>query len=366
MSEESTAKMPYRMLGNTGLAVSVLSYGTWATYGAKDDLMGKEGVDVCKTCFRIARNAGVNLFDNAETYGVPVGAAEEIMGSAIRELQAEDPVLWRRSDLVLTTKIFWGGDGVNEVGLSTKHLREGLAASLQRLQLEYVDLVFCHRPDPYTPTETVVRGMSQLVRSGQATAWGTSEWSAAQLVEACWIAKTMGLEPPQFEQPQYNMMHRQRFESEYFPVFQQPYKLGTTIWSPLASGLLTGKYEGGKVPEGSRAAAKGYEFIGGMVATWLADGSLDKVAKLTAFAEKEMECSMAQLAIAWCLKNPNVSTVLLGATSPKQLEENLGALAVAQRLTEEHMATMEAILDNTPEGYSGYGKPFWARTVDVL
>lgn len=232
---ESTAKMPYRLLGNTGLAVSVLSYGTWATYGAKDDLMGVEGVAVCKTCFRIARDAGVNLFDNAETYGVPVGAAESIMGSAIKELQAEDPVLWRRSDLVLTTKIFWGGDGVNEVGLSTKHLREGLTASLQRLQLEYVDLVFCHRPDPYTPTETVVRGMSQLVRSGQATAWGarslltaspqnprsslirccllrfstahltsphlglaagTSEWSAAQLVEACWIAKTMGLEPP--------------------------------------------------------------------------------------------------------------------------------------------------------------------------
>jgi len=179
---EATAKMPYRLLGNTGLAVSVLSYGTWATYGAKDDLMGEEGVDVCKTCFRIARDAGVNLFDNAETYGVPVGAAEEIMGSAIKELQAEDPVLWRRSDLVLTTKIFWGGDGVNEVGLSTKHLREGLAASLERLQLEYVDLVFCHRPDPYTPTETVVRGMSQLVRSGQATAWGA--WLASSRLSA--------------------------------------------------------------------------------------------------------------------------------------------------------------------------------------
>ena len=142
---EAAAKMPYRLLGNTGLAVSVLSYGTWATYGAKDELMGKQGVDVCKQCFRIARNAGVNLFDNAETYGVPVGAAEEIMGSALKELQAEDPELWRRSDLVLTTKIFWGGDGVNEVGLSTKHLREGLSASLERLQLEYVDLVFCHR-----------------------------------------------------------------------------------------------------------------------------------------------------------------------------------------------------------------------------
>ena len=154
---EAAAKMPYRLLGNTGLAVSVLSYGTWATYGAKGELMGKQGVDVCKQCFRVARNAGVNLFDNAETYGVPVGAAEEIMGSALKELQAEDPELWRRSDLVLTTKIFWGGDGVNEVGLSTKHLREGLRASLQRLQLEYVDLVFCHRPDPYTPTELRVR-----------------------------------------------------------------------------------------------------------------------------------------------------------------------------------------------------------------
>ena len=358
--------MPYRLLGNTGLAVSVLSYGTWATYGAKDDLMGKGGVDRCKECFRVARGAGVNLFDNAETYGVPVGAAEKIMGTAIKELQAEDPELWRRSDLVLTTKIFWGGGGINERGLSRKHLNEGLAASLERLQLDYVDLVFCHRPDPYTPTETVVRGMTDLVRSGKATAWGTSEWSAAQIVEAVWIARMYGLEPPAFEQPQYNMMHRQRFESEYFPILREPYSFGTTIWSPLASGLLTGKYADGEIPAGSRAAAKGYEFIGAKVNQWKDDGSLAKVAELAAFAEAELGCSVAQLAIAWCLKNPKVTTVLLGATKPEQLEETVGALDVVRSLTDEHMARIEEILDNKPEGYAGYGAKFWARSVDTL
>ena len=358
--------MPYRLVGNTGLAVSVLSYGTWATYGAKEDLMGQSGVERCKDCFRTARGAGVNLFDNAETYGEPVGAAEEIMGTAIKELQAEDPELWRRSDLVLTTKIFWGGEGVNERGLSRKHLNEGLAASLERLQLEYVDLVFCHRADPYTPTETVVRGMTDLVRSGKATAWGTSEWPAAQIVEAVWVARSCGLEPPQFEQPQYNMMHRQRFESEYFPIFREPYNFGTTIWSPLASGLLTGKYADGEIPAGSRASAKGYEFIGAMVGRWKEDGSLAKVAALAEFAEAELKCSVAQLAIAWCLMNPKVTTVLLGATKPEQLEETMGALDVVRSLTDEHMAQIEQILDNKPEGYVGYGAKFWARTVDTL
>ena len=328
--------------------------------------MGKSGIEVCKECFTTARKAGVNLFDNAETYGVPVGAAEEIMGQAIKELQADDPVLWRRSDLVLTTKLFWGGDGVNERGLSRKHLTEGLDASLKRLQLDYVDLCFCHRPDPYTPTETIVRGMTDLVRSGKATAWGTSEWSAAQIVEAVWIARSYGLEPPPFEQPQYNAMHRQRFESEYFPIFAQPYNFGTTIWSPLASGLLTGKYANGEIPAGSRASAKGYEFIGGMVNRWKEDGSLAKVAALTEFASTELGCSTAQLAIAWCLKNPNVTTCLLGATKVAQLEENLGALEVVSKLTEEHMEQIEQILDNKPDGYQGYGARFWARSVDTL
>ncbi len=190
MSEQS---MYYRMLGSTGLQVSVLSYGFWATFGAKTDLKDQAGLERAKDCLRVARAAGVNLFDNAEVYGIPHGAAEKIMGEAIAQLRAEDPKTWRRSDLLITTKIFWGGNGVNEKGLSRKHVLEGLAASLVRLQASYVDLVFCHRPDPFTPTETVVRAMTAAVRQGLATAWGTSEWSAQQLTEAVWIARTMGL-----------------------------------------------------------------------------------------------------------------------------------------------------------------------------
>lgn len=184
------AKMYYRMLGNTGLKVSVLSYGFWATFGMKSDLKSNEGVDMAKQCLRVARDAGINLFDNAEVYAE--GQAEVIMGEAIRQLQLEDPVKWRRSDLIITTKIFWGGKGPNEGGLSRKHVIEGTDAALKRLQMSYVDLIFCHRPDPLTPTETVVRAMTDVVRSGRATAWGTSEWSAQQITEAIWIARTYG------------------------------------------------------------------------------------------------------------------------------------------------------------------------------
>jgi aryl-alcohol dehydrogenase-like predicted oxidoreductase len=198
--------------------------------------------------FMISIYAGINFFDNAETYGKPPGEAERIMGEAIRQLQEEDPALWRRSDIVVTTKLFWGGPGVNERGLSRKHIKEGMAASLKNLQMDYVDVVFCHRPDPSTPTEQVVRNMTELVRSGQAHAWGTSEWSAQQITEAVWMARAYGLEPPCVEQPQYNMFHRERFETEYAPLYQHPYNIGTTIWSPLASGLLTGKYND-SVPE---------------------------------------------------------------------------------------------------------------------
>lgn len=252
--------MYYRILGNTGLQVSVLSYGFWATFGVKDDLHRQEGIDAAKVLLRQARDAGINLFDNAEAYGQNYGDAEKIMGEALAQLRKEDPEKWRRSDIIVTTKLFWGGTGVNEKGLSQKHLREGIEKSLKNLQTDYVDLVFCHRPDPFTPTETVVRGMTDLVRSGKATAWGTSEWSAQQITEAVWIAKTQGLEPPQFEQPQYHMMHRERFESEYYPLYQAPYNMGTTIWSPLASGLLTGKYNN-EIPKGSRLAQKGYEWL---------------------------------------------------------------------------------------------------------
>ena len=215
--------MYYRMLGGTGLQVSVLSFGFWATYGVKEGLTEAEGVAMAKRCLSMAREGGINLYDNAETYGVPFGEAERVMGEAFRQLREEDPEAWRRTDHLVTTKIFWGGHGVNERGLSRKHIREGLLASLERLQMDYVDLVYCHRPDPFTPTETVVRAMTEMVRGGFATAWGTSEWSAQQITEAFWIARTMGLEPPQFEQPQYNMFHRKRVEEDYHPLYREPY-----------------------------------------------------------------------------------------------------------------------------------------------
>ena len=197
------------------------------------------------------------------------------------------------------------------------------------------------------PTETVVRAMTDIVRNGLATAWGTSEWSAQQFTEAVWMARSMGLEPPQFEQPQYNMFHRTRFEQEYHPLFQAPYQMGTTIWSPLMSGILTGKYNE-QIPEGSRMTQSGYEWLQERGKAHRSSGVIDKVKQLTSYANDSLDCSMTQLALAWCVKNPNVSTVLLGATKPEQLEENLGAIAVARKMTAAHMAEVEAILANKP------------------
>ncbi len=354
MTDSKSTTMYYRMLGSTGLQVSVLSFGFWATYGVKHGLKGDEGVAVAKQCLRLARQSGINLFDNAETYGEPQGAAEEVMGEALAQLESEDPLLWRRSDLIISTKIFWGGPGVNERGLSRKHLQEGLDAAIERLQMDYVDLVFCHRPDPHTPTETVVRGMTDLVRNGLATAWGTSEWSAQQITEAVWMARSYGLEPPQFEQPQYNMLTRNRFECEYHPLYASPYNLGTTIWSPLASGILTGKYNDG-IPENSRMTQAGYEWLGGVLEKHIASGAIEKIKRLSDYATERLNCTMAQLALAWCLKNPNVSTVLLGATRPEQLEENLGCLPVVLRLRENHMEEIEDILGTKPGAYMGFG-----------
>ena len=244
-------------------------------------------------------------------------------------MQKEDPEKWRRSDLIITTKVFWGGNGVNEKGLSKKHIDEGVANSLQRLQLDYVDLLFCHRPDPFTPTETVVRSMSDVVRSGKAKAWGTSEWSAQQITEAVWIARQYGLEPPSFEQPQYHCFHRARFESEYAPLFTPNYNIGTTIWSPLASGLLTGKYND-TIPSGSRVDMANYGWLRDMLTKWREEGKIEKVKQLSEYANSKLNCSVGQLAIAWVVKNKNVSTVLLGATKPSQLEENFGAIEVAR------------------------------------
>ncbi len=345
--------MYYRMMGNTGIQVSVLSYGFWATYGVKERLTGDAGVETAKELMSIAREAGVNCFDHAEAYGNPNGEAERIFGAALKQLQHENPNLWRRSELVITTKIYWGGQGVNESGLSVKHCREGMDKCLQRLQLDYVDMVFAHRPDPLTPTATVVRAMTDLIRNGSATSWGTSEWSAQQITEAFWIARTEGLEPPQFEQAQYNMLHRQRFEEEYFPLYRPPYSLGTTIWSPLRSGFLTGKYLDG-IPEDSRPTQDGYDWLLEDIEERRERGEFEIVRGLMTFAEKK-GCTPAQLALAWCLKNPNVSTILVGATTADQLRENLTCIDVAKELTDEEMENLEQILGNKPAGWIGPG-----------
>ena len=349
-----TKKMYYRMLGSTGLQVSVLSFGFWATFGVKESLTSEQGVIVAMECLSLARENGINLFDNAETYGNPIGEAEKIMGEAMTRLQKEEPESWRRSEILVSTKLFWGGVGVNERGLSRKHIHEGIEASLKRLQLDYVDLLFCHRPDPLTPTETVVRSMTEIVRSGLATAWGTSEWSAQQFTEAYWIATMKGLEPPQFEQPQYNMLKRDRVETEYHPLYNHPYDMGTTIWSPLASGILTGKYNNG-IPKGSRLMQNGYEFLVEKLKKIKDDGSIEKIRNLDDYANSKFGCNLTKLALAWCVKNKNVSTVLLGITNSEQLLENLDSIHLVEKLTNKHMEEINNILENKPEPYFGYG-----------
>lgn len=344
--------MYYRTIGNTGMVSSIFGFGFWATFGVKSGLLEKEGIASAKKILSVARQGGINLFDNAEAYGNPNGEAERIFGQAYKELKEEDPTLWRRSDVLITTKIFWGGSGHNEKGLSRKHIVEGLDASLQRLQLDYVDLVFCHRPDSLTSTEMVVRAMTDIVKSGKAMAWGTSEWSAQKITEAYWIATHLGLEPPQMEQPQYHMFHRERFEKEYYPLYQAPYNMGTTTWSPLASGLLTGKYNDG-IPAESRVAQTGYEWLQSLLQEWKDSGKLDKVQRLSEYAKETLDCSMSQLALAWCVKNTNVSCLLLGATKVEQIEDNLKAIAVAEKLTDKHMEEIEAILESKPESYWG-------------
>lgn len=311
--------MKYNRLGRSGLRVSELSFGSWVTFSKQLDLGG------AKDLMRQAFDAGVNFFDNAEAYAN--GEAEKLMGEALKD--------YRREDLVVSTKLFWGGEGPNDKGLSWKHLMEGIDNSLRRMQLDYVDLLFCHRPDPDTPIEETVRAMDLILRQGKAFYWGTSEWSADELEEAFRIAKELGCIAPVMEQPQYNMLVRKRFEVEYAPIFER-HGLGTTIWSPLASGILTGKYQDG-IPEDSRLASM--EFL----RERLNDRTRAQVAELMGIAEG-IDARVSQLAIAWCLENPNVSTVILGASSPKQLEENLAALEVRERFTDEVRSAISAVL----------------------
>jgi voltage-dependent potassium channel beta subunit len=319
--------MNYRRLGGSGLKVSELSFGSWVTYG------NQLGEDLAHDCMAAAYAAGVNFFDNAEVYAK--GRSERIMGNALRKLG------WRRESYIVSTKFFWGlNDGPNEKNtLNRKYLMAAIDGSLKRLQLDYVDLVFCHRPDPDTPIEETVWAMHDMIRSGRAHYWGTSEWSAAEITSAWQIAERAHLAKPVMEQPQYNLFHRERVEVEYARLYQD-LGLGLTTWSPLASGLLTGKYNAG-VPPDSRAALKGYE--------WLAERIVDsekiaKVRRLLPIA-KDLGCSPAQLSLAWCVKNPHVSSVITGASRSEQVVENMKALDVVPKLTADVMSRIETAFD---------------------
>ena len=316
--------MTYRRLGRSGLKVSLLSLGSWITYG------NQLGTDSARECMAAAYDAGVNFFDNAEVYAS--GQSEVIMGEVLKK------TAWRRASYIVSTKFYWGlNDGPNEKNtLNRKYLMQAIDGSLKRLGMEYVDLVFCHRPDANTPLEETVYAMHDMVQSGKAMYWGTSEWSAAEIYGAWEIADKHHLHKPVMEQPQYNLLHRERMEVEYARVFRD-LGLGTTIWSPLASGLLTGKYNDG-IPKDSRGSLKGYE--------WLAErlSKPDEIAKVKALSPvaAELGCTLAQLAIAWCAKNPNVSTVITGASRVAQWNENLKALDVLPKLDDAVMKRIDA------------------------
>jgi voltage-dependent potassium channel beta subunit len=319
-------EMEYRRLGRAGIKGSALSYGSWLTFGSQ------QAVEQSIQCMDVAYRAGVNFFDNAEVYAG--GESERVMGQALRELG------WPRHSYLVSTKFFWGIHGENHPNayftLNRKYLLEGIDASLERLGLDHVDLVYCHRPDPNTPIEETVWAMSDIVASGKALYWGTSEWPADDIRAAWEIAERHSLRKPVVEQPEYNLFNRSKVEKEYRRLYED-IGLGLTTWSPLASGLLTGKYLQG-IPEGSRAEN----------VEWLQEkltdaGSNAKVAELKTVAD-EIGCSLAQLAVAWTVSNPDVSTVLLGASKVEQLEETLEALDVAAELTEERKARIEEIL----------------------
>lgn len=333
-------KSEYRFLGQTGLRVSSISLGGWVTYG-----QGKQVEDdITLKIFDKAFKAGINFFDTAEVYAD--GECEISFGKVLKQLG------WERSEYVLSTKLFWGGPTVNERGLSRKHIIEGMAKSLKRLQLDYVDVVFAHRPDRYTPMEEVVRGFTQLINEGKAHYWGTSMWTAYEIEAAQHAATKYNLIAPVVEQPVYNLLQREQFEKELAPIFRE-YKYGSTVFSPLATGILTGKYTNG-VPKGSRYDEENLKkdhvlpiiferFFKGKEA----EANFAKVVKFQEIAD-ELGVKMCALSLAFLLKNENVSTLITGASKPEQLEENLQAYDVLPLLTTEVMARIEAIFDNKP------------------
>ena len=323
--------MEYRRLGKSGLKVSALSLGSWLTFGKQID------DSVAKDMMTTAYEAGVNFFDNAETYAL--GKSEEVMGKLLNEFA------WDRSTYMVSSKVFFGRsrDWPTQMGLNKKHVFECCHEALKRLQVDYLDLYFCHRPDKETPIEETVWAMHQLIMAGKVLYWGTSEWSAQEIMEAHAVANRHNLIAPVMEQPQYNMLHRDKVEVEYSQIYKTA-GLGTTIWSPLGSGVLSGKYLDAEPGKDTRFSMEGLE--------WLRErySHIDEsvLVNLKNLADS-MDCKMNQLAIAWCLKNPNVSTVILGASKLWQLEENLDSLKVLPKLTEEIMTQIEDILGNTPK-----------------
>ena len=323
--------MEYRNLGKSGLRVSELSYGSWVTFSIQLDKAK------AKKTMKHAYDKGINFFDNAEAYAS--GASEKIMGEVLSDLGLQ------RDTYIVSSKVFWGGQAVTQRGLNSKHIRDACDSALKRLQVDYLDMYFCHRPDFHTPVEETVRAMDVLVKQGKILYWGTSEWSADRIREAYSIAYQYGLTPPSMEQPQYNMFHREKLEKEYLGLFSSE-GLGTTIWSPLASGILTGKYNEG-IPKGSRMTLPDYKFLRDGLESKKGAENIKKVIKLSKIAEK-LDISMAQLSIAWCLKNRNVSTVILGATTTKQLDENIKAAENVRLLDDKVMNSIEKILKNRP------------------
>jgi voltage-dependent potassium channel beta subunit len=324
--------MEYRRLGRSGLQLSVLSFGSWVTFhkqiedNSADELMS------------IAYENGINFFDNAEVYAL--GESEKMMGRILKSKN------WDRTSYVVSSKAFFGWRGKedkpNQTGLSRKHLVEACNEALQRLQLDYLDLYFCHRPDKNTPIDEVVWTMNHLIQQGKILYWGTSEWSAQEIMEAHMFAQQYKLIGPTMEQPEYNMFNREKIENEYLQIFKN-IGLGTTIWSPLAAGLLTGKYNAG-IPEGSRLAIEGFDWL---KEKHLSDQKIEKVKGLQQIADR-LSCSLAALSIAWCIKNPNVTTAILGATKKEQLLENLKALDVLENLSDEVMNQIETVINTKP------------------
>lgn len=327
--------MEYRRLGKSGLKVSVLSYGAWVSFS------NQLGVEAAQEIMTKCYDHGVNFFDNAEVYAK--GEAETIMGEVFKRTG------WRRDSYLVSSKVFGGAvDNPSPIqrGLSRKHIFDACHQAMERLNVDYLDLYFCHRPDRDVPIEETVRAMTDLIQQGKVMYWGTSEWTAQELMEAYSVARQYNLVPPTMEQPQYNMFWRERFEVEYGRLYDE-IGLGTTIWSPLASGILTGKYNDG-IPEGSRLALENYSWLKDQLMSEEGQQRLEKVRELTKVAD-ELGCTMAQLALAWVIKNPNVSTAITGATKISHLEDNFKALDVVGHLTDDVMKKIEDILDNKPQ-----------------